>query len=157
MNKDLEISIRSATNADCERIQNLVFGVLREYGLSPDSKETDKDLTDIEANYINRGGLFETLEDAEGNLLGTIGLYPINSEIVELRKMYFDKILRGRGYGKIVLEKMINEARQRGFKQIYLETNSVLKKAIHLYEKFGFKPTDEKHAARCDQAYIFII
>lgn len=157
MSEDSEISIRSATNADCERVQNLVFGVLREYNLAPDYQETDKDLTDIEAYYINRGGMFEILEDAKGNLLGTVGLFPVNAEIVELRKMYFDKSLRGRGYGNLILEKMINEARRRGFKQIYLETNSVLKEAIRLYEKFGFKPTDEKHAARCDQAYFLKI
>lgn len=157
MSKDLEITIRRATNADCERVRKLVFGVLREYNLEPDCQNTDKDLNDIEANYTNRGGVFEILEDERGNLLGTIGLYPVDAETVELRKMYFDKILRGRGYGKLVLEKMTAEARRRGFRRIYLETNSVLIEAIHLYEKFGFKPTDEKHAERCDQAYTLDI
>ena len=149
-----EIIFRAATNHDGERIRNLVFGVLREYGLEPDPGGTDDDLSDIEKNYIGRGGVFEILEDRQANLLGTVGLYPINSETVELRKMYFEKSLRGKGFGKLTLEKMIEEARRRGFRRIYLETNSVLKEAIHLYEKFGFGPTDEKHAARCDQAYI---
>lgn len=148
-----EISIRSAANADCGRVQNLVFGVLREYGLSPDCRETDKDIADIETNYIKRGGVFELLEDAEGNLLGTAGLYPLDDKKVELRKMYFDKSLRGRGLGKLVLNRLIGEAKRRGFRQIYLETNSVLKKAIHLYRKFGFEPVEEKRAARCDQGF----
>ncbi|MBC7909040.1 MAG: GNAT family N-acetyltransferase, partial [Pyrinomonadaceae bacterium] len=69
-------------------------------------------------------------------------------------KMYFDKSLRGKGFGKRTLERMIEEAKLRGFRRIYLETNSVLKEAIGLYKKFGFEPTDEKHAARCDQAYF---
>jgi putative acetyltransferase len=101
--------------------------------------------------------MFEILEDAEGRLLGTVGLYPIDRDTIELRKMYFDKCLRGKGFGKLTLERMISEARRRGFKRIYLETNSVLKEAIHLYEKFGFVETDEKHAARCDQAYTLDI
>jgi putative acetyltransferase len=157
MDNNPAISFRNATNADCEKIQKLVFGVLAEYDLQPDPADTDSDLGDIEKNYTRRGGVFELLEDAAGNLLGTVGLFPIDAETVELRKMYFDKSLRGKGFGKLTLQRMIAKARLRGFKRIYLETNSALKEAIHLYEKFGFTPTNEKHAARCDQAYTLDI
>ncbi len=153
MTENAEIVVRSATNDDCERVQKLVFGVLREYGLAPDLEGTDRDIADIEAHYINRGGVFELLEDTQGNLLGTCGLYPMSAETVELRKMYFAKELRGRGMGKKTLARMIEKARPMGFKKIYLETATVLKEAVHLYEKFGFQPTNEKHTPRCDAAY----
>ena len=155
MSDSIEIIFRSATNSDCDRVQNLVFGVLREYGLAPDPGGTDRDITDIETHYLNRGGVFELLEDADGNLLGTCGLYPLDGETIELRKMYFAKKLRGRGYGKKLLERMIETARALGFKQIHLETHSALKEAIALYKKYGFKPTaEEKLTPRCDQTYF---
>jgi putative acetyltransferase len=154
MNEGFEIVIRPATNDDCGRVQELVFGVLREYGLAPDLEGTDRDIADIEAHYINRGGVFELIEDERGNLLGTCGLYPLSAATVELRKMYFAKALRGRGMGKKTLQRMIETAREMGFKKIYLETASVLKEAVHLYEKFGFLPSDEKHTPRCDAAYV---
>jgi hypothetical protein len=44
-------------------VAELVFGVLAEYGLEPDPETTDADLQDIEANYLQRGGLFEVIED----------------------------------------------------------------------------------------------
>ena len=155
MNSDSEIVFRSATNADCERVQDLVFGVLREYGLAPDPEGTDRDITDIEMHYLTRGGVFEILEGAGGKLLGTCGLYPLDSETIELRKMYFAKELRGRGYGKKLLEKMIETARELGFRQIHLETNSALKEAIALYKKYGFAPVEgEKLTPRCDQTYF---
>lgn len=154
MNDTPEIFIRPATNDDCARVQKLVFGVLQEYGLAPDPEGTDRDITDIEAHYIKRGGVFELLEDEPGNLLGTVGLYPISAETVELRKMYFSKILRGRGIGQKTLRRMIEKARAEGYKKIYLETAGVLKEAVRLYEKFGFQPTAEKHTPRCDQAYF---
>ena len=155
MNDDFEIFIRSATNKDCASVQNLVFGILREYGLTIEIGGTDADIADIEANYINRGGVFEIVEDADGNLLGTVGLYPLDKDTVELRKMYFDPKLRGRGVGKKMLEKMIEQARARGFKRIYLETANILKAAAALYEKYGFQPTTEGiHSARCDAAYF---
>lgn len=154
MSESDEIIFRPATNRDAEKIRQIVFGVLREYGLQPDCGGTDADLNDIEANYIERGGAFEVLETESGEMLGTVGLFPVDEQTIELRKMYFDKKLRGRGYGKKTLQRMIEKARALGFAQIYLETNSVLKEAIALYKKYGFEPVDEKHAARCDQAFI---
>lgn len=153
MIEDSEIVVRSASNDDCERVQALVFGVLREYSLAPDLEGTDRDIADIEAHYIKRGGIFEIIEDKQGRLLGTVGLYPMTADVVELRKMYFSKELRGRGIGTKILERMIETARAKGFKKIYLETATVLKEAVHLYEKFGFLPSDEKHTPRCDAAY----
>ncbi|MDQ4121620.1 MAG: GNAT family N-acetyltransferase [Acidobacteriota bacterium] len=149
-----EITFRAATNRDAEKIKEIVFGVLHEYGLKHDSSGTDADLNDIEASYIKRGGLFEVLETPAGEIVGTVGLYPITQETVELRKMYFAKEIRGLGLGKKTLQRMIERAAELDFKRIYLETNSRLKEAIGLYQKFGFKETDEKHAARCDQAFI---
>ena len=154
MDVTAKIIVRSASNADCERVQTLVFGVLREYGLAPDLEGTDRDIADIETHYIARGGVFELIEDFQGDLLGTVGLYPMNTDTVELRKMYFSKQLRGRGMGKKTLQRMIEKARALGYKKIYLETASVLKEAVALYEKFGFLPTDEKHTPRCDAAYF---
>jgi putative acetyltransferase len=152
-----EISVRSAINVDCERVQKLVFGVLREYGLEPEVDGIDRDLSDIESNYIKRGGLFEIIEDSEGNLLGTVGLYPIDEKTVELRKMYFVKDFRGKGFGKKTLKRMIEKAGELGFKKIYLETASVLKVAIGLYEKFGFQSVVDLHSPRCDKAYYLDI
>ena len=149
-----EITFRMATNRDGEKIKQIVFGVLREYGLEPDCGGTDADLNDIEANYGGRGGLFEVLETLEGEIVGTVGLYPITTETVELRKMYFAKEIRNLGLGKQTLRRMIQRAEEFGFKRIYLETNTRLKEAIGLYRKFGFTETDERHAARCDQAFI---
>ncbi|MBS1794350.1 MAG: GNAT family N-acetyltransferase [Acidobacteria bacterium] len=153
MNEPFAIKIRPASNADCLAVQALVFAILREYGLKPDLDGTDRDIADIEAHYTARGGLFELIEDERGNLLGTVGLYPIDDETVELRKMYFAPVLRGRGVGKETLRRMLDAARAMGFKKIYLETATVLREAVALYEKFGFLPTAEKHTPRCDAAY----
>jgi putative acetyltransferase len=146
--------IRTATNQDKDRITALLFGVLSEFGLQPNPESTDADLNDIEKNYLAAGGSFELLEDREGNLLGMVGLCPLDEETCELRKMYFVPQVRGLGLGKLILERTINHARQSGFRKITLETAGVLKGAIHLYLSFGFMPVESEHlAARCDQAY----
>ena len=146
--------LRTATNADCERIRDLVYAVLEEYGLKPDPESTDADLADIEQAYFARGGAFYVLEGQHGSIIGAYGLYRIDERTCELRKMYLHRDYRGKGLGKRLLEDALNQARQRGFTKVVLETASVLKEAIALYQRYGFTPHEPDHlSARCDQAY----
>jgi len=148
------LTLRSANNGDCERVGELVFGVLSEFGLSGDPDATDADLKDLEANYLQRGGLFEVIEDGNANLVGSFGLYPVQKTTCELRKMYFIPSVRGSGLGKYVLGRAIERAKALGFKQIVLETSSKLIAANRLYARFGFEPADSDHlASRADQFY----
>ena len=82
-----DVTIRLATNDDGERIRALVFGVLDEFDLPSDPAGKDADLNDIESNYLRSGGVFEVIEDKQGTLVGTYGLYPLDKETVELRRV----------------------------------------------------------------------
>lgn len=147
-------TFRVATNRDAVAIQNLVFSVLNSYGLTPDPEGTDRDLNDLEKAYFQSGGYFGVIENPEAQIVGCFGLYPIDSEIAEVRKMYLLPEARGQGLGKESLAQLVNCAKQKGFQRLHLETNQVLKEAIALYLKFGFLPLQgHVHSGRCDQAY----
>lgn len=148
------LTLRTATNQDVPQITALVASVLAEHGLQIDLQATDADLQDIEQNYLATGGVFEVIEDEQQKLLGTAGLYPLDDATCELRKMYFAPSLRGLGLGKFILERMIEQARKRGFAHLTLETSSVLQAANHLYLRYGFRPVAREHLpARADLAY----
>ena len=147
--------MRRASNEDREEVTRLVYSVLKEYGLELDPGATDADLADIEQSYLARGGAFFVLEEQGGSIIGAYGLYPIDSQTCELRKMYLDKSHRGKGLGKSLLEGALAEARKLGFQRMTLETASVLKEAIALYESYGFVEYEPTHlSTRCDQAYF---
>lgn len=150
----MEPIFRKATNADVPATQDLVFATLREYGLKPDPQATDNDLGDFEKYYFSRNGYFELCE-IENHIVGTWGIYPLaENGRCELRKMYLSSRHRGRGLGKIMMERALQKARELGYRVVELETASVLKEAIAMYVKFGFRPITNRHlAARCDQAY----
>lgn len=144
--------IRPATNADSAAVKALVFGVLTEYGLRPAPDSTDADLDDLEGHY--RGGGFSVLEAEDGTIVGSVGICALSPGVCELRKMYLSGKFRGRGLGRQLLDHGLAEARRLGFRRVVLETASVLKEAIRLYERYGFRPYQPDHmAARCDQAY----
>lgn len=149
------MNFRRATNKDADLVRNLIFEILHEYELKTDPQKTDIDISDIDANYNNNKGLFEILEDDFGNALATVGLFGIDNETCELRKMYLVKSQRGKGYGKLLLSRTLENAKKLGYKKVVLETASVLKEAIGIYKSFGFKPYCTIHLSdRCDQAYF---
>lgn len=155
MQKDQWPRLRLANNKDCDKVTELVYGVLREYNLRPDPGATDVDLKDIEQSYFERGGAFYVLEEEDGAIIGAYGLYPLDKTTCELRKMYLHGSYRGKGLGKFLLEDALSKAVQIGFKKMTLETASVLKEAISLYKSYGFVEYEPEHlSSRCDQAFM---
>lgn len=155
MKENRQPRLRLANNKDREEISNLVYSVLKEYNLRPDPQSTDADLKDIEHSYFQRGGTFYVLEEQDGSIIGAYGLYPVDTQTCELRKMYLHRSYRGKGWGKLLLEEALSKAKQLGFKTIILETASVLKKAISLYKSYGFAEFKPPHlSSRCDQAFM---
>src|SRR5499425_2961231 len=126
----MSYTLRPATNADREAIESLVFGVLAEYELAADPDATDADLRDIEAEYVSKGGLFDVLVNANGHVVGSVGLHATSASICEIRKMYLASDARGKGLGRRLLEHSLAEAKSLDFSRVELETASVLKEAI---------------------------
>ena len=151
----MNLTIRSATNADREAIERIVFAALREHGLKPDPAATDADLANIEQTYFANGGIFDVLENDAGEIVGTVALYRNSATETELRKMYLAPAARGCGQGRRLLEHALRRARELGFRRVVLETACVLKRAVQLYESFGFKPYVPEHMSpRCERAYF---
>ncbi len=148
-------SLRSATNLDIPAVRAVLLAVRTEYGVLGDVGADDADLDDIEANYCRRGGCFLVVEDAAKRIVGCAGLHPQNPRRAELCKMYLERSARGRGLGRQLLESLLEAARQGGFREVWLETNSTLTEAITLYKQYGFQPVDSEHLFhRCDAAYM---
>ncbi len=137
---------------DEKDVFQIVKRVLAEYGLATDPEKTDADLKDIRQSYILPGGAFRILE-CDGRTIGSYGLYASTKESCELRKMYLLPEFRGRGLGKMMMEDALRLAKDLGFVEMTLETNSRLKEAIGLYKGYGFTEFTPHHLSdRCDSA-----
>ena len=148
-----DMLFRRATLDDGPAVRELVLSILRERGLPTDA-HTDADLYDIYGHYFATGGDFRVLTTQSGEIVGSVGLKPVDKRTVELRKMYLRPEHRGHHHGLRMLEWAITRSRELGFKRITLETAAVLKEAISLYTSHGFKPYDTcERSPRCDQTY----
>lgn len=147
------MNLRPASNTDSEQIKAVVFTVLKEFGLKPDSNSIDRDLDSIEESYFSNNGFFGVIE-SENVIVATVGLHKVNENTCELRKMYSLPSQRGKGLGNSIIEFALSKAKELGYSRVILETASPLKAAIGLYKKYGFTEFNPEHmSARCDQAF----
>ena len=132
----------------------LIEGILTEYGLPWQPEIADRDVVEVEKFYLEAGGEFWVVEK-KGEIVGTSAYYPIErgNKAVEIRKMYLDSLVRGKGLGKFLLKQLELAIASQGFLEVWLETASVLSEAVKLYESFGYQRVTEVETARCDRAY----
>jgi putative acetyltransferase len=128
--------------------------VLAEYGLGWEPAGADRDVLEVESAYQQVGGEFWVVEQA-GQIVGTAAYYPIgrSPNAVEIRKMYLRSTVRGQGLGRLLLTQLEGAIAAAGYDTIWIETASVLREAVQLYERSGYQPATGVETDRCDLVY----
>ena len=102
--------------------------------------------------------LFAARDREQGDLLAICGLMTLTPKQGELKTMHTRDRARGRGAGRALLAYLIQQAHDRGFEEIYLETGTspFFASAIRLYHRFGFQDCDAfaAYAANPDSRFM---
>lgn len=99
-----------------------------------------KSLDHPEENVINKGGqIYFLLYNNEPIGVCALAKSHYKEFDYELSKMGITKEYQGLGLGTLLATRVVDEAKTRGAKKIFLESNSVLDAALNLYRKLGFK------------------
>jgi ribosomal protein S18 acetylase RimI-like enzyme len=108
-------------------------------------------LDDPEGEILEKGG-FVFFARLNGEIVGTCGLTRNADGSFELVKMGVDEKAQGQKIGYRLAEAAIAKAREQGASQVVLHSATLLKPAIGLYRKLGFRelPLVDCHYERCD-------
>ncbi len=101
----------------------------------------EKDLLTLDnpqSSILDPGGEI-LLAEYGGEIVGVVALEKLDGETFELAKMAVSHKAQGRGVGERLGRAAIEKARLLGAKKVYLESNTLLKPAIRLYHKLGFR------------------
>ena len=136
------ILIRNIHPKDNAALSKIVKGTLAEFGANhPGTVYYDVTTDSLFEVFQKEKSVYNVVE-LNGEIVGGGGIYPTNGlpdDTCELVKMYLLPQARGLGLGKIMIEKCIEQAKEKGFNKIYLETMPELKQALNVYAKFGFE------------------
>jgi len=139
------LSIRTIQPADNQPLALIIRNALTEFGANKPGTVYYDPTTDALYDLFQTQGSIYYVAELNGQLIGGAGIYPsagLPPDTCELVKMYLSPEARGKGTGKTLIEKALQFAREAGYKKVYIETMPELRKAMSVYEKFGFRYLD---------------
>lgn len=101
------------------------------------SQHLEDELKDMSLKYAPPyGRMYLALVDDEA--VGCAALTKNDDTYCEIKRLYLKPEYRGMGISKALVEKVIQAAREIGYKHMRLDTFPFMSSAIKLYEKYGF-------------------
>jgi len=106
---------------------------------------------------IARGGKI-LMAHVSGRAVGCVALVRTGGDLGSLAKMAVSPEMQGRGIGRALLVRAIEQARDMGLRTLTLGSNTQLKSAIHLYESLGFVhlPVEQWPESRYKRGNVFM-
>ncbi len=140
-----KIHIRKIKEDDELAIATIIRSCLNEFGADkPGTVYFDKTTDHLFSVFqIDRSVYY--VAESDDKIVGGGGIFPspgLPPDTCELVKMYLLKEVRSIGLGNILIQKNLAFAKEAGYKKVYLETMPELKRALKVYEKFGFHYID---------------
>ena len=137
----IDITIRPIELRDNATIAKVIRDTLAEFGANHPGTVYYDPTTDHLYEMFQAPGSFYQVAELNGAVVGGGGIFPtegLPADTCELVKMYLLPQVRGIGLGKKLISDCLEAARQRGYRNVYLETMPELKDALNTYAKFGF-------------------
>lgn len=131
--------IQASTPEDIEQVRTLFLEYADSLGFSLCFQNFDQELKDLPGAYDMPSGRLLLANDFEG-VAGCVALRKLEDNICEMKRLYVRPAYRGKRIGKLLVDRVIAEARAIGYQRMRLDTvESVMKDAIALYRRIGFR------------------
>jgi GNAT superfamily N-acetyltransferase len=142
LEKEPDASIRPAGRGEADAIARLLYEAFVEYEslYTAAAFAATAPAAQVLKNRWEEGPVWVALQG--GRIVGTVAAVRKGSGLY-IRSMGILPAARGQRLGRSLLERAENFARQLGLGRLYLSTTPLLHRAMRLYERFGFVPTDE--------------
>jgi putative acetyltransferase len=124
------------------------------FGFTPCFQNFGEEMAGLPGKYAQPSGRL-ALALVDEQPAGCIALRRIDERQAELKRLYVRPSFRGLGLGRALLEWMMNEARSAGYAELVCDTMQVMRDALALYERMGFK-RGKPYAEQPTEGAIFL-
>lgn len=131
--------IQAVSPEHIEQAHKLFLEYADSLGFSLSFQGFDEELKNLPGAYAPpRGRLL--LAHNEGQTAGCVALRQRDHQVCEMKRLYVRPACRGKGVGRILVDRVIAEARTIGYERMRLDTiESSMQDAIALYRRRGFR------------------
>ena len=104
---------------------------------SLEQQDYDEEIAHLEDKYgLPKGRIY--LVYRGDDLIGCVGMKPLDAEHAELKRLYVRKTARGHNLGERLVRRIMDDARAEGYRYLRLDTMPGLRTAVRLYRRMGF-------------------
>jgi ribosomal protein S18 acetylase RimI-like enzyme len=118
---------------DVDIVRELINEYAASLGIDLSFQDLDHELATLESFYE-----LILLARDESRIAGCVALRRIDDETCEMKRLYVRPAFRGHDLGRQLASRIIDEARQHGYKRMRLDTLPSMTAAIPLYQSLGF-------------------
>jgi GNAT superfamily N-acetyltransferase len=128
--------------AQIGQIRELFLEYAKSLGFSLCFQGFDQELTGLPGDYAPPEGRL-LLAEYDGQVAGCGALHKAGARIGEMKRLYLRPAFRGKGLGRVLAERILQEARSIGYAKLRLDTvEPVMKDAVAMYRRMGFREID---------------
>ncbi len=135
--------------------KNLLQKYAKDIGLDLSFQNFENELEELSLQYGPPHGALILIYANRESPVGCFALRLFQQDICELKRMFLDKTFRGRGIGRQMMEKALEQAKALGYSKIRLDSLQNMKAAIALYQEFGFREVEPYRFNPLDGAVYF--
>ena len=129
--------VPAETRADIEVARSLFLEYAASLGFDLGFQGFDDELSDLPGDYaLPRGRLF--LAVTGGGAAGCVALRELDADTCEMKRLYVRPAFRGKGVGRALAQRAIEEARSIGYRKMRLDAIESMREAVALYRSLGF-------------------
>lgn len=102
----------------------------------------EAELASLPGNYAEPNGRL-LIATSDGQVAGCVALRKVDQETCEMKRLYVREEFRGQRIGMALIERLIKDSREIGYKRLRLDTfPPIMGKAVELYRSYGFREID---------------
>lgn len=154
MSDNRAVTIRPFEDRDADAFRRLNHAWITRYFVLED--KDNESLDHPQTAILDPGGEI-LMAEAGDRPVGCVALMAMGGDRFELAKMAVDDGAQGLGIGRALMDAAIAWARERGAKQLYLESNTRLTPALTLYRSVGFRTIEDDTPSPYARANIRMI
>lgn len=135
----MSLQLREARDpADVEAVRALFREYQQSLGIDLCFQGFESELAALPGDYARpQGRLYLGLE--AGVAAACIALRRLDATTAEMKRLYVRPAFRGRGHGRVLAQRVIDDARATGAARLVLDTLPGMREAQAMYEAFGFR------------------